>query len=221
MARKLWTEKEYQIMREKYPHMRTDKLAKELGRSRSSVYGQVKKLGLSKSKDFLASPESGIFIKGSTVGKAYRFPKGNVPANKGKKQSEYMNENAIARTSKTRFKKGRKPHNTIKGNGIISKRKDSKTNKIYNYYKISDGKWVLHHKYLWEVKNGKMPKGHCLWFKDGDSQNYNENDLSNLELITRGENAKRNKSSFESYPEDLKSTIKTLNKLKKIIRHEK
>ena len=54
------------------------------------------------------------------------------------------------------------------------------------------------HQHLWENANGKIPKSHCLWFKDGDSLNCC---LDNLELITREVNMYRN--SRNNYPREI------------------
>ena len=42
-----------------------------------------------------------------------QFKKGNVAHNKGKKQIEYMSQESIERTKKTRFKKGNKQKNVF------------------------------------------------------------------------------------------------------------
>lgn len=44
--------------------------------------------------------------------------------------------------------------------------------------------WVYKHKWVWEQKNGKIPKNKVLIFLDGDKENC---DISNLELIDRKE----------------------------------
>ena len=66
----------------------------------------------------------------------------------------------------------------------------------YKWIRLSKSKWIELHRYNWEKKYGKAPKGYCIWFKDGNSLNPI---ISNLELITRAENIKRNK------PKDLYS----------------
>ena len=40
--------------------------------------------------------------------------------------------------------------------------------------------WVLKSHYIWEKHNGKIPKNHCVVFKDGNMLNC---DINNLELI--------------------------------------
>lgn len=124
--------------------------------------------------------------------------KGETSWNKGKKQSDYMSPDAIARTRETRFKKGNEPHNTKKeGDGAISIRKD-KSGHAYKYIRIKKGVWEMYHRVVWERENGKIPEGHLLVFKDENSENIN---IENLELITMTENMFRN--SKHNYPQEL------------------
>jgi hypothetical protein len=127
--------------------------------------------------------------------KSAQIKAGNVPANKGKKQHEYMTPEQIARTAGTRFKKGNIPPNAFDKDGVIVIRHDGHKNRFngrpYKYIRVALGKWREYHLYLWEKENGPLPKGHCLWFMDGDSLNVR---LDNLELITRKENRLRNAS---------------------------
>src|SRR5690606_27234295 len=71
-----------------------------LNRSVSSIYDMSKILGLSKSAEFLAGPQSGR--TDGKRGKSARFPKGHVPANKGLRRPGW----APGRMAETQFKKG-------------------------------------------------------------------------------------------------------------------
>lgn len=118
---------------------------------------------------------------------------GNLPFNKGKKQSEFMSPDAIARTKRTRFKKGNLPHNCYHEVGKITVRHDHpnrNSSRPYKYICIAVGDWKPLHVHNYELVNGPIPKGHCLWFKDDDTMNC---DVDNLELITRQENLDRNR----------------------------
>jgi len=142
-----------------------------------------------------------------------RIAKGNVSFNKGKKQSEYMSAEAIERTKATRFNKGNKPHNCYDEVGKITIRYDhaKRGGNPYKYTCLSIGNWVPLHTYLWEQQNGKVPKNHCLWFKDGDSLNV---ELNNLECITRKENILRNNDPDN--PTDNKVAMYMAMKSKKV-----
>lgn len=135
-----------------------------------------------------------------------RKKKGDVPFNKGKKQTDYMTADAIKRTKKTRFKKGNKPHNTNpKGNGAIVTRQDT-SGRSYKYIRIKKGVWDLYHRIVWEKVNGKIPDNHLVVFKDDNTENTT---IENLELITMTENMYRN--SKHNYPKEIIPSL-VLNK---------
>lgn len=121
------------------------------------------------------------------------FQKGHVPANKGKKASEYVTPEALERSRRTQFKKGNIPQNYVPVGTITIVRGDK-------LIKISDtgeqwGRWKYLSRYTWEQHNGPIPEGMCVAFKDGDSLNC---DISNLILMTRGEIATMNKKGFRA-----------------------
>ncbi|MFD2962801.1 MULTISPECIES: HNH endonuclease signature motif containing protein [Olivibacter] len=121
-----------------------------------------------------------------------RLKKGNVPPNKGKKQVEYMSAESIERSKATRFKKGNIPANAFEKDGVITIRND-KRGVPYKHIRIALGEWEYLHIYNWKTANGQVPDGHVVAFKDGDTLNP---DISNLELITMGENMLRNSGTM-------------------------
>lgn len=52
----------------------------------------------------------------------------------------------------------------------------------YTFIKVGEYNWIPKHRYLYEKHIGKIPKGHVVVFKDGNSQNF---DLDNLMLADR------------------------------------
>lgn len=53
----------------------------------------------------------------------------------------------------------------------------------YVLIKTADpGKWEMKHKFVWEQKHGKIPKGYTLLFADRNQQNVT---LDNLRLVSR------------------------------------
>lgn len=145
-----------------------------------------------------------------------RIKKGTVPPNKGKKQSEYMSAEAIAKTVATRYKKGNIPGNTFAEDGVISIRTDrhkKRTNgKPYKYIRLKLGVWYPLHQHNWNMKHGKPPKGHCLWCIDGNTLNC---EPDNWELITRKENMRRN--SIVNLPPELRESINAVAQLNRKI----
>jgi hypothetical protein len=90
----------------------------------------------------------------------------------------------------------------------------------YVYVKVADVRnvpwtvnWLLLHVLEWERAHGPVPAGHCVSFKDGDRLHV---DLSNLELLNRGDRMRRN--SIHRLPAPLKQTIRVLGALTRHIR---
>ena len=114
------------------------------------------------------------------------FRKGHKPWNKGTK-------GVMTGGVQTQFKKGRVPHNEvpmwserINRDGIVEikvpiKNPHSKTDYIGHF--VSKSRWV------WQQKYGDIPEGHVIVHLDGNSLN---NDLDNLECITRSTLARLN-----------------------------
>ncbi len=193
------------IIKENYLTIPIKALAAKIGRSYTGVMFALKRMGL--------TIPSEIVEERKQLG---RIKNGSVPSNKGKKQVDYMSPEAIERCAKTRFLKGNIPHNTYEKDGIITTRID-KNGIPYLYIRVSVGNWKPYHRYIWEQVNGKIPSGHCLCFKDGNTYNTN---LENLELVTLKENLLRN-SEVRFYEPELKELINThkqfskqLNKVK-------
>lgn len=209
--RHILTRSEIEYIIKHYPHRRTRDIERELGVSKNSIYKYVARIGLKKTAEFLASPESGIMRKGTTRGLKTQFKKGHTPANKGKKMSPELRK----RVEHTFFKKGHVPVNTL-CDGAITTRND-KRGIPQKHIRISPRKWQYLSNYIWEQANGPKPKGYNIVFKDRNALNY---DLKNLELISDSELMLRN--SIMNYPEELRSTIRTLSTLnKEINKHEK
>ena len=199
MKRK-WTEGEMRILRELYPHTRTDELCIILNRSASSIYGQAYAHRIKKTQEFinyLLSLEADRLRKS---GAATRYKKGNDTWNKGKKG--FMGANA------TSFKKGQKPHNTKE---VGSTRIDGKDK--FLLVKVADKVWIRKEILIWEEVYGKVPKGCVVRVKDARQNKY---DINNLMLISRGQNMKLN--TMHRYPEELKKTMRALQKLKRTIK---
>lgn len=208
--RKIWTPEEIAKLQAEYAHRPTAHLAVELGLPVYKVYGKANALNLHKSDTFMQSEASGRLSKLSQYGKAYRYPKGNVPANKGQKMSAEVKE----KVAHIFFKKGNAPHNSLPP-GTEKLRADKRGN-LYWFIKVEGRKHMLHkHVYLWEQHYGKAPPRYCIVFKDRNPQNCT---IENLECITREENMKRN--TIQRYPEELKSLIRITHKLKRNL-HEK
>lgn len=206
--RRFWSADDDALMRARYPHEPTHVIAAALGRSIYAVYGRADILGLSKSDEYLASPDACRLRRGDNVGAAFRFKKGQAPPNKGLRRPGWH----AGRMKETQFKKG----NASNWHPLGSTRLVDG----YLYRKISDIRnvtwtrnWKQEHYLVWEAAHGPVPAGHAVAFKDRDRTNTK---LDNLELISRADNMRRN--SVHNLPAPLKKTIHMLGVLKRHIR---
>ena len=207
--REPWTDRQLAYLRKHYADMRAEDIAKKVRHTIGSVWRTASKLGLKKSPEFLA--QWGHLVASTEGAKANQFAKGHVSHNKGKSIEEFMSEEGIKRSSRTRFKAGHRPHNT-RAVGTEVQHADG-----YVYIKVGEGKPVPKHRYVWEQANGPIPDGHCVAFRDG---NHGNCDLSNLYLLSRADNARRRIQ--EETPEERKRRVsKATETRKKTIRRDK
>lgn len=185
-----------------YPDSYAADVAKKLGISTCSVYYVANRYGIKKSPDFLKMELGKQGHRLKKDGANFRFKKGSIPVNKGKKVAPEIYE----AMKPTMFKKGHTPHNT---NFDGHERVDTGG---YVYVRLRKGKYVLKHRKVWEEVNGNIPDGYAIVFKDGNRLNT---DIENLELVKREELMQRN--SIHRFPQELVSTIRVLGKLKKAI----
>lgn len=209
--RKIWTAEEKEFLRTHYANKSTARLAAEMNRSMTSIYSQSNLMGLKKSEEFLNSSESGRLKKGSTIGYKSQFKKGFIPANKGKKQKDYMSAEAIEKTVKTRFPKGHLPHNH-KPVGYERTNVDG-----YTEVKTKEPKtFELKHRLVYQEHFKVVLKSSdVVRFKDGNKQNFS---IENLELINYTENMNRN--TIHRFPEEVKEVIRLNNKLTRVLTKE-
>lgn len=215
MNGRAWTDADLELLRQLYPDTKGAEIAERLGRKLFSVYQKAAKLGLSKSEAFKASPAACRLRRGDCPGKAFQFQKGHVPGNKGVKGWQ-----AGGRSHETRFKKGNHPQTW---QPIGSERINADG---YRDRKVSDTgypprDWKGIHRIIWEEANGPIPKGHIVVFRDRDRTHI---ELANLEMITIGENMRRN-SFHNRYPKEIGLAIQARGALQRQInkrtRHEK
>lgn len=135
------------------------------------------------------------------------FKKGRQAKNKGKKQTEFMTPEQIAKTKATRFTKGHRPAN-FKGKGAMRR---SKKDNYWLYKPTDESKFVAYHRYIWEKNVGKIPKGHRVVFLDG---NVNNCQLKNLICVKGGIMAVMNKNKLISENPEITRTHMMITDLK-------
>ena len=193
---KRWTPTEIALLRARYPDTDTGALAAELGRSVYSIHQKANVLGLKKTAGFVRAQ---VLVNGA----ASRFRRGHVTWNKGRQYD------AGGRSHTTRFRPGHQPHNT-RDDKAMTRRSDG-----YWYIRISPSKWILYHRYLYEKTHGiTLVSTDVVCFRDGNQDNL---DPENLILTDRRGHMLIN--TIHRYPEDVKTAIRSLTKLKKAIRH--
>lgn len=187
-----WTQSQIDLLIKHYSNTSKADLVKLIGRKESSIYNKAYSLNLKKTSEYLASPEACRLRRGDNVGAAFRFQKGHQPANKGVKGINHEGSKL------TQFKKGQAPKNK-QPVGYIRKSKDG-----YLEIKVAEGmgQFRLLHRIVYERMNGKIPEGMIVIFLDNNKENLK---ISNLSLITKGENMKRN--SYHNYPKEIAQLI--------------
>lgn len=221
--KKVWTRDEDALLVELYPDFPTNLLAEQFNASLSATYQHARNLGLKKSEAYLASPHAQRLRRGDEVGKAFRYPKGHVPANKGLRRPGY----APGDMAKTQFKKGRLAQEARNYVPIGTEKYDVKRKVVVR--KITDDpaivptmRWRPVHTMVWEAVHGPVPPGHIVVFKRGMKTLISADiTVDLLDLVTLAENMRRN--TIHRYPPELKSAIRLVGKLKRTIedQHEK
>ena len=188
------------ILNEFYLTVPLKALGRQIKRSSTFVKGRLEQLGLVIPAELIEERK-----------KNGRFKKGDSAFNAGRKQTEYMSPEAIAITKAFRFKKGNVPPNT-RSDGEFSDRMD-KSGYTYRYIRTGLSKWELYHRVVWEQSNGTIPSDSLITFRDGNRLNVT---IANLEIITKSENATRNRAKFLILPQELQTTKRLLTKIKKL-----
>lgn len=192
----LLTDKQIEELKRDYPCVSNKELAERYGVNIKSLGVIASKLGLRKSCEYMKRCGS---VK-------TQFKPGCIPANKGKKMPEHV----YIACSKSMFKKGNKPHNILP----IGSERVTKDGYIEVKVRKRGKRWELKHRVVWRKKNGEIPKGYNVQFKDGNRQNC---DINNLYLISRREQMKSQNSMYCRYPKDLQLAMSANRILKRRI----
>lgn len=200
--KRLYTQQELDTIRTMFPDHYTMDIAKLINRSYDSVALQASRMGITKSKTFREQEYKRQGERIKIYGEKYRLKPGHIPHNKGVPMTQEMYE----KIKHSFFKPGNVPYNK-RENGY-----EYTDGEGYIRVRIGNSKYKLKHHIIWEQHHGPIPKGHIIVFRDKNSHNCA---IENLEMITMAENMKRNQS--KEYPQEIKETIKLINKLKKTI----
>ena len=172
------------------------------------VRDKVHRMGLILKKSMFSDEEIKWLIKNYNCKKSYTELSQEFYKNFGKK----INKHTLKATSnKIGLRKDKE--NYASENGWAKTKLPIGTEKIFNnriYIKISEVKgkskshkayhenWQMKSYYIWEKENGKIPKGYCLCYKDGNKLNC---ELENLYLLTPRELGKLVQNKVYGYNE--------------------
>lgn len=197
-----WSPQDLLTLRIGYPDLPTKLIAQHLGISEHRVYAMASACGLRKSAAFHADAKlSGRFDKLSRAGEAFRFQKGQAPANKGLRRPGW----APGRMRATQFKKG-----------VLNGRAAQLLQPIGSYRVNADGyldrkvrsdgppqrRWVAVHRLVWQEAHGPIPANHVVVFRAGcHTTDVARITDSVLELVSRQELMRRNSYHTNLPPE--------------------
>lgn len=197
-----WTPEMDARLRELYPHARTDDVAEQMGLRVSQINARAFLLRLLKSREYLASEQSGRRRIGSAPN-AGTFKPGHATWNKG------MSYAAGGRSVETQFKPGQRSGRAavlwrpVGHERVVSgtlQRKVSDTGRTTRDYKSV-------HSIVWEAAHGPIPSGHVVIFRPGTATTKSaEITLEKLELVSRAELMRRN-SRHTRYPKELSNLM--------------
>lgn len=193
MQKSKLTKEQEQEFKKLYPTTPNKTLAEMFSASIDFIVKKARQLGVKKDKEYLTQ-----ICQMENTG---QFKKGHVSHNKGKK-------GVFFGSTRNQFKKGHQPHTTLN----IGDEREDKYGHLW--VKIGTGKTKYER---WKPKHHivfgePVPKGMILIFKDGNKRNF---DKSNLELITKSENMKRN--AINRYPQPVIDLIRINKKFQRKI----
>ena len=187
MKRTHWTPAELEIIRTHYPHVRTERLLPMLpGRTVKTIQQKAASSGLKKTRECISEMSREAMARPDHPARRTRFVPGGTSWNTG------ISFNAGGRSPETRFKKGNRSGRANELHKPVGSERLSKDG--YLERKINEDmpfqrRWRAVHLIEWEARNGPLPAGHAIVFRDGDKTNRRP---ENLELVTRAELMRRN-----------------------------
>jgi len=192
-----------------YPNTHSRELAVHFNCSYRKICNLAFQLKLKKNIEWIRETARKNMLDPNHPGRQSCFKKGIIPANKGKKQTEYMTPEAIEKTKSTRFKKGHRVWNH-KEIGFERITKDG-----YIELKVAEPNvFKLKHRVMWEKHNGPIPKGYNIQFHDGNKLNCC---MENLYIISRSDQLKYKNSLIVRYPVDIQLAIRAKGALNRQI----
>lgn len=199
-----WTAEQDEQLLDMYPRMKTERVAEAMGLRVKQINSRAHVLRLRKSREYLASEESGRMRAGHK-GNSSSFKPGHKTWNAGLKGWQ-----AGGRAEQTKFKPGQRRgraavlwrpigHERLTKEGILQRKVADTGNTPRDYRSV--------HGLVWEQAHGPIPPGHVVVFKAGRHTSVAaEITEDRLELVSRRELMLRN-SRHTRYPVELNKLI--------------
>ena len=182
MTRHQWTPAETALLRECYPHQRSQDIADLMGIDRKSILSKAWHLRLKKSKEIISEMARKAMENPDHPGRQHHFKPGEETWNKG------LHYQPGGRCAETQFKPGRTCMNWAPlGSERISK--DGYTERKMTDTGIARNDWVGVHRINWLASGRPLLPGHAICFIDKNPQNPAP---ENLEQISRAALMRRN-----------------------------
>ena len=193
-----------------YPDTLTQDIADLVGMPLGRVHGYANKRGWKKLPEFVRETARQRSGPGHPMA-LHRFPKGNVPANKGVKGWQ-----AGGRAVQTQFKKGQRPQ-TWKPIGSLRINPDGYLDRKVTDTGYPPRDWQAVHRLVWIQAHGPIPAGHVVRFKPGTrSADVEKITVDVLECISLAEHGRRN-SFRTNYPPEVVKLIQTKAHMQRMI----
>lgn len=197
---KIWSPEKVEKLIAEFPHRKTEQIAAEMGFPYYTVSNKAYDLQLKKTAEFMT--EHGQRLLGTT-GVSHRYPKGHVPANKGKKMPDELYE----RIKHTFFQPGQLPASTVHfGKPYLYQGKNKNGDVVPIWWiQESTNKRSAYLAYLCR-QNGIDLTGKKPRLKPGFDHSRPPT-MDDILIVTNAEHLMQN--SIYRYPEEVVSLIKT------------
>lgn len=218
--KKQWSSEEYWKYQTRYPQGMYEFIRDNSWGVSSKEMAEMcnEKFGTDWTKDGMKQFRQRHGIKSGVTG---WYQKGHPPGNKGKKLEEYVGAERAAEIKKrlapTQFKKGHAPFNEYPLGAVVTDPGGYLIKKVQMHGGQWE-RWAFVHRMVWEEYNGSVPEGMMISFRDGNKLNC---DISNLMLITKGENAMLARLGLRSEDPELTDAGVALIRLKQTMKKAK
>jgi len=133
-----------------YPNNSNSDIASKFGCSIFSINGKAWQLGLKKDPKYILTKNRTLGKELGALGLGNVFKNGRIPANKGKKITEFMTPQQQEVFKRNQFRKGTRPRNWLPvGSEVI-------TDEGYVMVKLAEGmfNWEMKQRVTWELHKG-------------------------------------------------------------------